>query len=172
MTPTMTSTMSLTMTPTMTSTMSLTMSSTMIPSMIPIESGFSGTITYFNDTQFQCVNEAPNGNALAINPKLVGFTEEDWKANWQNLGPAEANQIPWCGRKLTVRVGDKSFTGTIIDTCDPIGNPFTDPVTGQTMGSKCNYPDAIDLYGPNGLSFLQNITQDDFYQGELSWSLN
>jgi hypothetical protein len=39
------------------------------------------------------------------------------------------------------------------------------------MGGKCDYPDAIDLYGSNGLAFLQSITGDDFYQGELIWSL-
>jgi hypothetical protein len=155
--------------PTATST-SETVRPTGVPA-IPITSGFSGTITHFNDTQFQCVSKAPTGNALAINPKLLGFTEEEWKTLWQNIGPAEANQIPWCGQQLKVTVGDKSFTGTIIDTCDPTGNPFTDPVTGQTMGGKCDYPDAIDLYGPNGLAFLKSINNDDFYQGALSWSL-
>ena len=158
-------------TATETSTTTETVRPTDIPEIIPIDSGFSGTITYFNDTQFQCVSEAPSGNALAINPKLLGFTEEDWTTLWQNLGPAEADQIPWCGRQLTVTVGEKSFTGTIIDTCDPTGNEFVDPVTGQTMGGKCDYPDAIDLYGPEGLAFLEEISGDDFYQGELSWSL-
>ena len=156
---------------TATATASETVRPTSVPSIIPITSGFSGTVTYFNDTQFQCVSEAPSGNALAVNPKLLGFTEEDWTTLWQNLGPAEADQIPWCGRQLTLNVGDKSFTGTIIDTCDPTGNEFTDPVTGQTMGGKCDYPDAIDLYGPEGLAFLQDISGDDFYQGELTWSL-
>jgi hypothetical protein len=142
-----------------------------VPVIIPIISGFSGSVTYFNDTQFQCVSEAPSDNALAINPKLLGFTEEDWTTLWQNIGPVESNQIPWCGRQLTLIVGDKSFTGTVIHTCYPTGNEFTDPVTGQTIGGKCDYPDAIELYGANGLAFLQDITGDDLYQGELSWSL-
>jgi hypothetical protein len=159
-------------TSTVTTTTSQTVRPTSVPSMIPITSGFSGTVTYFNDTQFQCVSTVPSGNALAINPKLLGFTEEDWITLWQNLGPVEAEKIPWCGRQLTLTVGDNSFTGTVIDTCDPTGSEFTDPVTGQTMGGKCDYLDAIDLYGPNGLAFLQDITGDDFYQGELFWSVD
>ena len=142
-----------------------------IPSIIPITSGFSATVTYFTDPVFQCVGQIPSGNALAINPKLLGFTDEDWTTLWQNIGPDESDQIPWCGRQLTLTVGDKSFTGTIIDTCDPTGNPVVEPISGQIVGGKCDYPDAIDLYGSRGLAFLQEISGDDFYQGELSWSL-
>jgi hypothetical protein len=135
---------------------------------IKVVSGNKATLTYFTDTVFQCVDRIPSGNALAVNPLLLGFTEQEWSQKFVN---APSSDIPWCNKQLKVTVGTKSFTGVIIDTCDPVGNPFSDPNTGLSIGGKCDYPDAIDLYGPNGLAFLQSINNDDFYQGPLQWEL-
>jgi hypothetical protein len=127
------------------------------------------TLTYFTDTTTQCYGESiPPGNALAVNPLLLGFTASDWTNRFSN---ADSASIPWCGRQLSVTVNGRTFTGTIIDTCDPVGSPFPDPNTGVSIGGKCDYVDAIDLYGQAGLDFLQAVAGDDFYQGPLQWEL-
>ena len=140
-------------------------------SVIPITSGNSGVITYFTDTVFNCISGQPTGNALAINPLLLGFTETEWTNVYKNM---ESNKIPWCGRYLTVTVNGESFTGIIIDTCNPVnGDSFVDPNTGEIIGGKCDYTQSIDLYGQPGLDFLNKITNgDDFYNGYLTWKLN
>ena len=133
---------------------------------IPITSGSEATLTYFTDTVFQCITGTPPEYALAVNPLLLGFSEEDWVNLYSDANPSD---IPWCGRQMNITVDNKTFTGTIIDTCDPVGNPFTDPNTGETIGGKCGYDDVIDLYGNKGLEFLQDVAGDDFYQGEINW---
>jgi hypothetical protein len=154
-----------------------TTSTTLLPSPlpnssfgIPVVSGTTATLTYFTDTTTQCYGTAiPVGPGLAINPLLLGFTEAQWTGLYSS---ASASGIPWCGLTLSVTANGQTFTGTIIDTCDPVGNPFPDPTTGQPIGGKCDYPDVIDLYGDTGLAFLNNITGgNDFYDGELVWEL-
>lgn len=137
--------------------------------LIPTISGKRATLTYFTDSTTQCYgSNIPVGNALAVNPLLLGFTTDDWINRFSNVEP---NKIPWCGKTMKVTVNGMSFTGTIIDTCDPVGNPFTDPVSGETIGGKCGYTNVIDLYGETGRSFLQNAVGDDFYQGDLEWEI-
>uniref|UniRef100_A0A6C0H7E2 Uncharacterized protein n=1 Tax=viral metagenome TaxID=1070528 RepID=A0A6C0H7E2_9ZZZZ len=111
---------------------------------IPINSGNRGTLTYFTDGTTQCFGSNLGGiiNGLAVNPLLLGFTTADWTNKFAN---AEPSQIPWCGKQMRITINGKTFTGTIIDTCNPTGNPFTDPVTGQSIGGKCSYDDVIDL---------------------------
>jgi len=134
---------------------------------IPIISGKGATLTYFTYSVFQCTTEVPE-YGMAVNPLLLGFTKDDWINRFSNV---EANKIPWCGKRMRVTVNGMSFTGVIIDTCDPVGNPFPDPVTGEIIGGKCGYSDVIDLYGETGRSFLQNAVGDDFYQGNVEWEL-
>jgi hypothetical protein len=105
---------------------------------------------------------------MAVNPLLLGFTTDDWINRFSNV---EANKIPWCGKTMKVTVNGKSFTGTIIDTCSITDTSFTDPVTGETIGGKCDYSNVIDLYGETGRSFLQDTVGDDFYQGDLEWEI-
>jgi len=137
--------------------------------LIPIISGKTATLTYFTDSTTQCYgSNIPVGNAMAVNPLLLGFTTDDWINRFSNV---EANKIPWCGKTMKVTVNGRNFTGTIIDTCDPVGNQFTDPVTGETIGGKCDYSNVIDLYGETGRSFLQDTVGDDFYQGDLDWEI-
>jgi len=137
--------------------------------LIPIISGKKATLTYFTDSTTQCYgSNIPVGNAMAVNPLLLGFTTDDWINRFSNV---EANKIPWCGKTMKVTVNGRNFTGTIIDTCDPVGNQFTDPVTGETIGGKCDYSNVIDLYGETGRSFLQDTVGDDFYQGDLEWEI-
>lgn len=138
--------------------------------IIHVESGNKATVTYFTDTVFQCITGQPIGNSLAVNPLLLGFTVDEWTNIYAN---ANASIIPWCNKQLTLTVNGKSFTGTIIDTCDPVGNPFIDPNSGEIIGGKCGYDNVIDLHGDAGLNFLKNITNgDDFYQGALTWAIN
>lgn len=140
-----------------------------VPDGIPIVSGTAATLTYFTDTTTQCYGtDIPDGPGLAINPLLLGFTAEQWTNSYSS---APASSIPWCGLKLSVTVGDQTFTGTVIDTCDPVGNPFPDPTTGELIGGKCDYTDVIDLYGDTGLAFLNAVAGDDFYQGALTWEI-
>jgi hypothetical protein len=82
---------------------------------IPITSGTSAVLTYFTDTVFQCITGQPTGNAMAVNPLLLGFTASEWTNLYANADPSV---IPWCGKTMTITVNGKSFTGTIIDTCD------------------------------------------------------
>jgi hypothetical protein len=139
------------------------------PSLFKVTQGNSGTLTYFTDTTTQCYGEAiPPGDALAINPLLLGFTTDDWNNLYADAQPGD---IPWCGKRMSITARGITFTGTIIDTCDPVGSPFPDPNTGQLIGLKCDYTDAIDVYGQNGLDFLQSLNGDDFYQGPLQWKL-
>lgn len=134
---------------------------------IPVSSGNSATLTYFTDTTTHCYEaNIPAGNGIAVNPLLLGFTEQQWTSTYSG-----SKFPPWCGKQLTVNVNGKSFTGTIIDTCDPVGNPFPDPVTGELIGGKCDYVNVIDLYGEAGRNFLQSTVGDDFYQGQLTWSI-
>ena len=137
---------------------------------IRITSGNSATITYFTDTVFQCSAGQPSGNALAINPLLLGFTETEWINLYKNASP---DKIPWCNRQLNLTINGENFLGRIIDTCDPTGNPFPDPKTGKIIGSKCDYNNVIDLYGENGLAFLKKISNgNDFYNGKnITWQL-
>lgn len=135
---------------------------------IPITKGRQATITQFTDSVFQCISGPPPKYALAINPLLLGFTVEQWKTLYANADPSK---IPWCNLKLTLTINGKSFTGTIIDTCDPVGNPFADPNTGDSIGGKCDYDNVIDLHGEEGLNFLQESVNDDFYDGPLEWTL-
>ncbi len=138
---------------------------------IPIFMGNRATLTYFTDTTTQCFGEnIPQGNAVAVNPLLLGFTEDDWNTKYKN---APTNDIPWCGKTLTLTVNGYTFTGVIIDTCSPTDTSFNDPNTGQIIGGKCDYTNVIDLYGQNGLDFLKLISNgDDFYQGLVEWSIN
>lgn len=137
--------------------------------VIPITSGKEATLTYFVDSTTQCYGEnIPNGNGVAINPLLLGFTEDDWTSEFSGASPSE---IPWCGKTLLLTVNGMSFSAIIIDTCDPVGNIFADPVTGQPIGGKCDYTNVIDLYGESGRQFLQNAVGDDFFSGEVEWSI-
>lgn len=152
-----------------TDTTTETLPTTIMSGNIPISNGNKATVTYFTDTVFQCISGQPTGNSLAINPLLLGFTEADWTNKFAN---AENTQIPWCGKQITLTINGKSFTGTIIDTCNPTsGGEFRDPNTGQIIGGKCGYSDVIDLYGDAGLEYLKSINGDDFYQGSLSWEI-
>ena len=147
-------------------------STLIVDGSIPITDGNSAVITYFTDTVYQCISGEPLGNALAVNPILLGFTESDWTNLYSNANPSV---IPWCGKTLTVTVNGVSFTGEIIDTCDPTGNTFVDPNTGLYIGGKCDYTNCIDLYGQPGLDFLNNVTNGgDFFDGNnvgLMWSI-
>ena len=134
---------------------------------IPIISGKMATLTYFTDSVFQCTSEVPE-YGMAVNPLLLGFTRDDWINRFSNV---EANKIPWCGKRMRLTVNGMNFTGVIIDTCDPVGNAFPDPVTGELIGGKCDYDNVIDLYGETGRSFLQDAVGDDFYQGNVEWEL-
>lgn len=135
--------------------------------IIPIIRGNSATLTYFTDSVFQCTTQAPE-YALAVNPLLLGFTVDDWIKRFSNV---DSSRIPWCGKRMRLTVNGSNFTGVIIDTCDPVGNTFPDPVTGEMIGGKCDYDDVIDLYGEVGRSFLQGAVGDDFYKGDLEWEL-
>lgn len=115
----------------------------------------------FTDTVFNCISGQPTGNALAINPLLLGFTEQDWTNLYQDANPSNG----------------QSFTGTIIDTCNPVnGGSFADPNTGKIIGGRCDYPNVLDLFGQPGLDFLNGISNgDDFFDGTnggLTWTLN
>jgi hypothetical protein len=112
--PTSTQTSSPTSTQTSSPTSTQTSSPTNVPG-IPIVSGTSAVLTYFTDTVFQCITGQPSGNAMAINPLLLGFTAADWTNLYVNADPSA---IPWCGKTMTITVNGKSFTGKIIDTCD------------------------------------------------------
>jgi hypothetical protein len=112
--PTSTQTSSPTSTQTSSPTSTQTSSPTNVPG-IPIVSGTSAVLTYFTDTVFQCITGQPSGNAMAINPLLLGFTAADWTNLYVNADPSA---IPWCGKTMTIIVNGKSFTGKIIDTCD------------------------------------------------------
>lgn len=138
---------------------------------IPIRMGEVATLTYFTDTTTQCFGEnIPTGNGVAINPLLLGFTEQDWETKYKNTA---SNNIPWCGKTLTLRVRGYTFNAIIIDTCSPTDTSFSDPNTGEIIGGKCDYTNVIDLYGQRGLDFLRLISGgDDFYQGPLEWSIN
>lgn len=135
--------------------------------IIPIINGKRATLTYFTDSVFQCTTEVPE-YGMAVNPLLLGFTTDDWINRFSNV---EANKIPWCGKTMRITVKGMNFTGVIIDSCDPVGNPFPDPVTGEPIGGKCDYSNVIDLYGETGRSFLQDTVGDDFYQGDLEWEI-
>lgn len=134
---------------------------------IPISSGTTATLTYFIDGTTQCFGSAiPSGNGCAVNPLLLGYTENQWTTLYKNASP---NSIPWCGKSLTLTVNGASWTCTIIDTCDPVGNPFNS--NGQIVGQKCNYENVIDLYGQAGTNFLLQNVGDDFFQGNVQWSI-
>jgi archaellum component FlaF (FlaF/FlaG flagellin family) len=139
---------------------------------IPVTSGDSAVLTYFTDTTTQCYGEnIPEGNALAINPLLLGFTAEQWTASYANADPST---IPWCGKTLTLTVNGATFTGIVIDTCDPVGSQFPDPNTGEIIGGRCDYEQLIDLYGEPGRQFLMSNVGDDFFDGRdgsVTWSL-
>jgi hypothetical protein len=138
-------------------------------SIIKVRYGKNATLTYFTDTVFQCISSSPIDNAIAVNPLLLGFTLQEWNDKYAKADPSV---IPWCGRKMEVVVKNQKFTGTIIDTCNPGGNgAFQDPNTGLIIGGKCDYENVIDLYGNNGLEFLQSTVGDNFYQGEVLWRL-
>lgn len=164
-----TTTRSIAQSTTTTTPSSITLLPTQSSSVIRIKSGTNATLTYFTDTVFQCINYMPTGNALAINPLLLGFTLEEWYSTYEN---ADSSVIPWCGKHLELTVGDNQFVGVIIDTCNPGDTgAFTDPNTGLTIGGKCGYDDVIDLYSNNGLDFLQQIAGDNFYQGDVLWRI-
>jgi hypothetical protein len=137
---------------------------------IPITSGNSATITYFTDSIFQCISGQPIGNAVAINPLLLGFTINDWNNLYKNADPSK---IPWCNKTLILTVNGETFNATIIDTCNPTNDPslLLDPKTNQIIGGPCDYNNVIDLHGENGLKFLNKISNgDDFYNGNgISW---
>lgn len=140
-----------------------------------ITSGHHATLTYFTDSETQCYgSDIPHGNGLAINPLLLGISESEWVENYQNADP---KNIWYCGLFITLHVKNRTFRGRIIDTCDPVGNPFVDS-DGIILGGKCDYTNAIDLYqsiptGSFGLEFLNNITNgDDFYQGKVYWKID
>lgn len=137
---------------------------------IKLISGKKATLTYFTDSTTQCYgSNIPVGNAMAVNPLLLGFTIDDWINRFSNVEP---NKIPWCGKTMKVTVNNKTFTGRIIDTCNPGDNgEFVDPNTGKIIGGKCGYTDVIDLYGEKGRTFLQDTVGDDFYQGDLEWEI-
>ena len=138
---------------------------------IPKSSGTTATLTVFDDNTTQCYgSNIPSGNGCAVNPLLLGFTEDDWSSKFSNASP---ENIPWCKKTLTLTALGKTFKCTLIDTCDPVGNPFNS--NGQIVGGKCDYPQLIDLYtGGNsqGLEFIQSLNGDDFYQGPVNWSIS
>ena len=136
--------------------------------------GDKATLTYFTDSETQCYgSNIPRGNALAINPLLLGISAEEWEEKYMDVEPSK---IWYCGLFLKLTVKGKTFKGRIIDTCDPIGHPFVYS-TGDIIGGKCDYTDTIDLYesdttNSHGLKFLQDISGgDDFFQGKVKWSL-
>ena len=139
---------------------------------IPIVSGNSAVVTNFDDQTFQCISGSPTGNAMAVNPLLLGFTTTEWTNLYANADP---NAIPWCNREMTVIVNGHTFVGTIIDTCSPTNTQFIDPISGKIIGGKCGYDLDIDLYGQPGLDFLNLISNgDNFFDGTnggVSWSI-
>lgn len=104
-------------TPTPTVTVTPTSTPTAIPTTggsIPISSGTSATLTRFDDNVTQCFgSNVPAGNGCAVNPLLLGFTENQWTTLYKNASP---NQIDWCGKQLTLTVNGASWTCTIIDS--------------------------------------------------------
>jgi hypothetical protein len=151
-----------------TSTSTTTTSPTNGVDNIPITTGKNATLTYFTDTVTQCYGgDIPDGNGLAVNPLLLGFTLSDWNTKYSNV---DSNSIPWCGKMMNVTVNNKTYSARIIDTCNPGDEgAFIDPNTGLVIGGKCDYMNVIDLYGEPGLQFLQSTVGDDFYQGDLEW---
>jgi len=125
-------------------------------------SGTRATLTQFTDTQLQCGNYQLGEAVAAINPRLLGVTDDDWLKLYSNADPSN---IPWCNKKLTLTINGVVYTYTIGDTCDPVGPTAQNP----NAGGKCDYDDVIDLwYGQN---FLKNIYRDDFYQGNVEWKI-
>jgi hypothetical protein len=131
---------------------------------IPVTSGSRATLTYFDDNTFECIGQViPPEFSVAVNPLLLGYTAEFY----QNLG---GSTPPWCGKSLTLSVNGASFTGIVIDTCNPLDSgTFPDPLTGEPIGGKCGYDDVIDLYGEVGRQFLIDNVGDDFFQGNVDW---
>jgi hypothetical protein len=128
------------------------------------------TLTWFDDTVFSCYqfnNNIPK-YALAINPLLLGYSINNWIYKFKSM---DSSQHPWCGKHLTLSYENNiNFTGVIIDTCDPVGDPFIDPNTGNIIGGKCDYDNVIDLYGIVGKNFLLQSFNDDFFQSEkINW---
>jgi hypothetical protein len=131
-----------------------------LPPPIRVSSGENATLTYFDDSQLQCGSYAPGDLVVAVNPKLLGFTDEEWLRFYANASPSE---IPWCNKQLTITINFVEYTFTIGDTCDPVGPTPSTP----NAGGKCDYDDVIDIW--NGSDLLFGLFGDDFYQGPLQW---
>ena len=118
-------------------------------------SGNTATLTWFNDGQVQCfkASDMPPGPRFAVNPILLGFTANDFSTRFSNVQP---HQIPWCGKHIKLTVNGKSTEGTIVDTCNP---------------ANCDYTNVIDLLGTTGRDWLKGAVGDDFYRGNVQWSI-
>ena len=138
---------------------------------IPVSSGDKATITAFDDTVFECTSGPITEPALAVNPLLLGFTAQEY-ADFNDQGVTP----PWCGMKITLTVNGKSFTGRVIDTCNPLdGEGFPDPETGESIGVKCDFEDVLDIYqNEAGQKFLDEALGDDFFgpSGDVQWSIS
>lgn len=145
---------------TTTTTATTTPTSTTTPSLIT--SGNRATLTYFDDQQLQCGTYSSNDLIVAINPKLLGVTDDQWLSLYANADPKD---IPWCNRKLKIILNFVEYTFTIGDTCDPVGPTPQTPFAG----GKCDYDDVIDFW--NGNNFLVSLYGDNFYQGDVQWEL-
>jgi hypothetical protein len=140
------------------------------PSGIPITNGNSATLTEFNDITTQCYGtQIPDGNGMAINPLLLGYTVKEWIDIYMNANPMD---IPWCGKHMNISVNGKIFKGLIIDTCSPTDTSFIGP-DGVKIGGMCGYKNDIDLYSggtSDGINYLSSISDgDDFFQGQVDW---
>jgi hypothetical protein len=129
---------------------------------IRISSGNRATLTYFTDTSLQCGSYSSGQLIAAVNPKLLGVTDEEWLTLYANASP---ENIPWCNKQLKVVIDSVEYIYTIGDTCDPVGPTPQTPFAG----GKCDYDDVIDLW--NGRDFLVSKFGDDFYQGNIEWEL-
>jgi hypothetical protein len=137
--------------------------------VIPITSGNVATITTFDDTVFECQEGPITEPALAVNPLLLGFTAEDYQQINNN-----GETPPWCGMTVSLTVNGKTFVGRVIDTCNPDSDAegFPDPVTGEQIGTPCDYDDVLDIYDNEaGRAFLDDAIGDDFFQGPVIWSI-
>lgn len=128
---------------------------------IPIMSGTSATLTVFDGTAMQCGTPADGGNYVGVNPKLLGFTDEQWI---QEYAYADPSVIPWCGKQIQVEVNGHVGSFTIMDTCQPCD--------GEGCGDStiCAYPDVINFWNGNSMT-LQSMVDDDFYQGAIDWQV-
>ncbi len=124
--------------------------------------GSSATLTWFDDTVFQCGTYEPGTPIVAINPKLIGITDQEWLSLYANASP---ENIPWCNKQMDIVLNGVSMSFVIGDTCSPTGPTAEVP----NQGGKCDYDDVIDIH--NGSDLLNSLVGGGFYQGAIEWRI-